>query len=420
VAGRRLRGLASSALLVAMLAVLVVLDWLNLVPLAYRIAPRSYGLASHDITALPPTGLVVFGLIAIAGFAAALAPPQRRRAILAIAGVLALIVGLRGWAFAMFGYSAFVMVVARLRLPIVVRFAFALAAWLVVPVLRVEVFAGELQAATILLAQLWIGMLVAALYLIVERTRALPGESTTVVDDIFYLMAPPRLVMPFFQPISSRELVLVERANYPRRLIARGAALAVYAIIVALAAQQLEQIPAPEAARLPLKFIAHYAHAANAILLAMAAFRLLGYDVAAGFRYPFLSRTFADFFRRYNHYVRDAVVSLFFLPFLGHLRHRMSRRAASITSAFLAIAFGSLALQDLLIPAGISLRPMATVHALLRPHRFAAMLTMWMLIVVPNAGIAPRRLRPAPKWRVALQIILVDAIYIGLWYLQVR
>jgi hypothetical protein len=108
------------------------------------------------------------------------------------------------------------------------------------------------------------------------------------------------------------------------------------------------------------------------------------------------------------------------MPALGHLRHRMPRRAASIAAAYFGIFVGSLALQDLLIPAGISLRPLATIHALLRPHRIVGMLIMWGLIVVPNAGLAPRRRAAVPRWRAVLQVILVDAIYAGLWYLQLR
>jgi hypothetical protein len=405
----------SFVLLAGLLAALVALDRLNLSPSPYRIVP-------------PVIGLLVYAIIALAGLAIALTAPAWRRIILLVAGMIALPIAMGAWALVLVGFAVLTIVLARLRqLPIVVRFVVALAAWLVVPVLRVYEFRNnaELQAQTILLAQLWVGMLYAALYMIVERARALPDEKPTLVDDAFYLLAPPRLVMPFFQPLSPREVVLAERPQFPKRLLWRGAGLAGYALVVAVAAHELDSIGRHVAhsiafAGLLIRFVAHYARAAHAIMLAMAAFRLLGYDVAAGFRYPFLSRTFADFFRRYNHYVRDAVVSLFFMPTLGHLRHKFSRRTASIIAAYTGILIGSLALQDLLIPAGLSLRPFATIHALLRPHRIAGMLIMWSLIVIPNAGLAPRRRAAVPRWRVVLQIALVNAIYFGLWYLQLR
>jgi hypothetical protein len=409
VAARRLRGLASSALLVAMLAALVVLD-------RTRLAPSPYRVTAAD------TDVIVYGIIALAAVIAALSPPGRRRTILLVAGAIALPIALRVWTIALVGYVAIAIALARLRLPMIVRFVLAFAAWASVPLLRIFVLGGDAQAATILLAQLWVGMLYATLYLIVERARALPGETSTLIDDAFYLLAPPRLVMPFFQPVGPRELIASQRGGYPKKLLARGAGLAGYALLIAVGAHELDGFAnhvshVPEVA---LRFVAHYARSAHAIMLAMAAFRLLGYDVSSGFRYPFLSRSFADFFRRYNHYVRDAVVSLFYFPILGHLRGKLSRRTASIVAAYVGIFIGSLALQDLLIPCGLSLHPVATVHSLLRPHRILGMLVMWTLIVVPNAGIVPRRRPEQPRWRIALQIVLVDTIYAVLWYLQLR
>lgn len=398
------------ALLTGLLGALIVLDHFHVVPSPYHIEHRG-------------TLLRVYGLIALASLVSVLAPVDKRRPILAVAGAIALPLALGRWSVWLFGSAALTIGLARWRrVPIVARFAIALAAWLVVPIMRTRMLHVVGQAQTILLAELWVGTLYSAMYLIVERARALPDERTSVVDDAFYLLAPARLVMPFFQPISPREVLAAERANYPRRLLWRGAGLAAYALVCAIATNQLENAAGylPHACELPARFLAHYARIAFAVLLGMSAFRLLGYDVAPGFRYPFLSRSFADFFRRYNHYVRDAVVSLFFMPFLGHLRTRMSRRNASVLSAYLGIFIGSLALQDLLIPAGISLHPLHTVGILLRPHRILGMLIMWSLIVIPNAGIAPRKKPPVSKLRAAFQILLVDTIYAGLWYLQLK
>ena len=408
-AARRLRGLASSALLVVLLGALVALDRTGLAPSVYRLAPGS-------------AGLVVYGVIAAAAVIAALVRPDQRRTVLLIAGVVAAPIALRWWVLALASYVAAALGIARLRLPVIVRFLLALVAWATVPALRIFELDADGQAHTILLAQIWVGLLYATLYLIVERARALPGEASTWRDDAFYLLAPPRLVVPFFQPISPRELIAAQRPGFPRKLIARGAGLAGYALVLAVAAHELDGVAAhvPRAAALAVQFLAHYARAAHAILLAMAVFRLLGFDVAPGFRLPFLSRSFAEFFRRYNHYVRDAVVSLFYFPILGHLRGKLSRRNASIAAAYLGIFIGSLALQDLLIPSGLSLHPVATVHSLLRPRRIVGMLVMWTLIVLPNAGIVPRRRPETSRLRAALQIALVDTVYAVLWYVQLR
>jgi hypothetical protein len=379
--------------------------------------PSPYRIERHG------TLLHVYIVLALAGLGVALAPPEQRRPILLAAGAIALPLALRQWSLLVFGYAALAIALARMqRVPIVVRFLIAFAAWLAVAIFRLRMHHVIGQAQAILLAQLWVGTLYSAMYLIIERARTLPDERTTITDDAFYMLAPPRLVMPFFQPISPREVILAQRPNFPRRLLWRGAGLAAYALVCAIAANQLDQYAThvPTAIGLAIGFMVHYAKAAYLIFLAMAAFRLYGYDVASGFRMPFLSRSFADFFRRYNHYVRDAVVSLFFLPALGHLRTRMPRRTASIVAAYFGIFIGSLALQDLLIPAGITLHPLSTMENLLRPQRIVGMLIMWSLIVIPNAGIAPRRRPPVSKLRALFQIALVDTIYAGLWYLQRR
>nr|HEX4316640.1 hypothetical protein [Kofleriaceae bacterium] len=405
-----MRGLLSTALLVALLAALVVLDRTGLAPSAYRVSP---------VTALP-ADLAVYAIVAVAALAAALAPPRHRRSILLVAGATALPVALGPWSLALAGFVAVALAAPRAPVPLIVRCAVVLAAWLVVPALRIHYLGSQSQADTILLAQLWIGMLVSALYLVVERARALPGEASTLHDDTFYLLAPPRVVIPFFQPISPREVIAAQRNPYPKKLLARAAWLAVYGLALAVAAARLDDLR-PHFIRpvgIAIEFVAHYAQAARSIILAVAVFRLLGYDLPPGFRLPFLSRSFAEFFRRFNHYVRDSVVSLFYFPTLGHIRHKLPRRAASIAAAYIAIFAGSLALQDLLIPCGISVRPLHTARVLLRPRRIFAMLTMWTLIVVPNAGIIPKRKGPAPKWRVALQIAIVDTVYAVLWYLE--
>jgi hypothetical protein len=406
----RARGLISAALLALLLAALVVLDRLEKVPSVFRVSP---------VRALP-ADLAVYAIVVCAAVVCAVVAPARRRGVLLVAGAVALPIALGTWAVALVAFIAAAIAIPRLRIPLVLRFLLVLVAWLVLPALRVYYLSTRGQADTILLAELWIGMLCSALYLVIERARALPGEASTLRDDAFYLLAPPRVALPFFQPISPRELVAAQRDNYPPRLLLRGAWLALYGVVLAVVAARLEDLRpyVPRAVGLAAEFLSHYARAAEAIVLAIAGFRLLGFDLPPGFRLPFLSRSFAEFFRRFNHYVRDSVVSLFYFPALGHLRRKLPRRAASILSSYLAIFAGSLALQDLLIPCGISVRPWHSAHALLRPHRFLAMLAMWTLIVIPNAGIIPRRKPEVPWWRVAMQIAFVDVVYAVLWYIE--
>src|SRR5262249_50025559 len=143
------------------------------------------------------------------------------------------------------------------------------------------------------------------------------------------------LAVPFFQPISPRQLARGERPDIPARLIWRGAGLAAYAAGLAVVAWRLGGVIRNieyQPLVLALRFCRFYAHVTCSIFTAVAVFRMLGFSLPSGFRAPFLSRSFAEFFRRFNYYVRDAVLSIFYFPLLGWLRHRLSPRAATILS----------------------------------------------------------------------------------------
>jgi hypothetical protein len=401
------RALVSAALLSVFLAVLHELDRHGLVLSVLR-------------TAHAPIA-VVYGVVAAAGLACALAPARRRRRILLGAALIVAPIVLGAWVLALLGYAACVIALARARFALLGRLAIAAAAWLAVPLARIAWLGGEAQADTIALAIVWVGQLYAAFYLIIERERALPGRRPRIVTDAFYLLALPRLVVPFFQPISPRQLVRSERADPPWPMLRRAAGLAGYAALSAALAWTLDDVAhrlEPWPLALAVRFCGLYARITYTIFTAVAMFRLLGYDLPSGFRAPFLSRSFAEFFRRYNYYVRDAVLSLFYFPLLGRLRHGRSPRAATIASAYTAIFVGSFLLHDLLIPMATTIEPSSAVGHYLDPVRLAGFVALWTLIIVPSAGLAPRREPPRSRARTILQIVAFNAVYFALWYVQ--
>jgi hypothetical protein len=167
-----------------------------------------------------------------------------------------------------------------------------------------------------------------------------------------------------------------------------------------------------------LRFLAGYAHVTYTIFLAIAVYRLLGFELPSGFRRPFLSRSFAEFFRSFNHYVRDAVLSLLYFPMLGHLRHHARPRIATIGAAYTSIVIGSFLLHDLLVPLAISVDPAGTLAFYADPVRVASMLALWTLIIVPNAGIAPRQRPPRSRTRIAASVIVFNVLYFAIWLAQ--
>jgi hypothetical protein len=216
----------------------------------------------------------------------------------------------------------------------------------------------------------------------------------------------------------------------PWRVIARGAGLGAWGALSALAAWRLvrtiEHVSEPSVHAFVhhrliveiLRFVGGYARLTYTIFLAIAVFRLLGYELPSGYRRPFLSRSFGEFFRRFNHYVRDAVLSLFYFPTLGHLRNHAPARVATIASAYVSILIGSFLMHDLLVPFATTLEPAGTAAFYLDPVRVGGMLALWTLIVVPHAGIAPRRQPAMSRTRAVLQLIAFNVIYFAIWFAE--
>jgi hypothetical protein len=387
--------------------------------LLHELDRRGFGVSVVRMAIAP--AWLVYGLVAAAAFACALAPAARRRAILLAASVTVAPLLLGAWAFVLFGYAALVIAVARASFPVIARVAISAAAWAAVPIARCAWFDGATQADTMLLAVVWAGQLYSAFYLVIEREREEPALRSTVLADAFYLLALPRLVTPFFQPISPRRLARCERPKFPARLVWWGAGLAAYSAGSAALAWTLDDVARqiePWPVALAVRFCGLYARATYTIFTAVAVFRLLGFFLPSGFRAPFLSRSFAEFFRRYNYYVRGAVLSLFYYPLLGRLRSTMSPRAASIVSAYIAILAGSFLLHDLLIPMSITIEPSSAIGYYVDPVRVAGLVALWTLIVVPTAGLAPRLTPPRRRTLVILSIAAFNVVYFALWYAQ--
>ncbi|HEX3758943.1 MAG TPA: hypothetical protein VHW23_09565 [Kofleriaceae bacterium] len=372
----------------------------------------------------------IYAIVVIAAVACACAPAAWRRWLLIAATAVAAPFALGGWSLALAAYVAAVIVLARAPLSVATRLALAFAAWLTVPVLRMFVLDADAQADTIVLAMVWAGQLYSAFYVIIEREREAPERRPSVAFDVFYLAALPRIAVPYFQPISPSLIATRERPRMPWRVVARGAGLGAWGAVSAVAAWRLVRAvgtlhqPTVHAFvhhRLVfelLRFIAGYAHLTYTIFLAVAVYRLLGFELPSGYRWPFLSRSFGEFFRSFNHYVRDAVLSLFYFPMLGHLRHRARPRVATIMAAYASILIGSFLLHDLLVPFAISVEPVGTFAFYLDPVRVGSMLALWTLIIIPNAGIAPRRRPPGSRTRVVMSVIAFNVLYFAIWLAQ--
>jgi hypothetical protein len=139
---------------------------------------------------------------------------------------------------------------------------------------------------------------------------------------------------------------------------------------------------------------------------------LLGFGVPSGFRRPFLSRSFVEFWQRWNHYYRDAALVLFFYPAQGFLRRRLPPRA-TLVAAVLAAFAGLAAIEFWLEPWTVIFRP----HDLAPRYPVVASARLLAVGVVTaiTAGLASRRGAAQPDrwgtaWRVSATLAGVTAL----------
>ncbi len=399
---------------VAMAGLLIVLLWLT--DRGWRFP--MVATASRDAQ------LRVYLILFASAIACALAPVSWRRWLLFAGSAIAYPLILGVWVIPLVAYAAFVCLLARTRLSVLLQFVLAILVWCALPILRAFVFAVS-GPQTFLLGVLWAGIIYSALFVVMERGRH-PDEAS-LLDELFYFFALPRLAEPFFQPIAGRYLRQSDTARPSWRLVGNGLALGAYGVVLALIIQALtERLPwltVPE--RLARDFLLFYATVTNQIFIAVALFRLLGFDLASGYHKPFLSRSFSEFFRRFNYYVRDAVMSLFYYPFLGSLRQRLPHRAAIIVSSLGAIFVGSYLLNDFLVPVVTAVNIRAGFRSATVPAHMAVLGLYWLLIVIPPTLKLPRRANRKPWLPRIAQIAIFDTafffiwLYIG-WHHQVR
>jgi len=340
-------------------------------------------------------GAVVFG---------ALAPVSLRAIGFSVISACAYPLLLGRWSLAIPLYAVVLCALARARLRLWFQIALALLAWSVLPVCRWVLPSGSFVPSSWVFPA-WAGLAYSSVYLLVERSRI--AQKPTLAEELFYLIALPRVLHPFFQPISPAYLRRQERPELPFRVVLGGVGLGLSAMALrALRAWLFHLRPGLPA---PLAIIAGVASTycifAQTIFTSVSLFRLMGFDIASGFRRPFLARSFADFFGRWNGYVREAVMSLFYIPLYMRLRRRLSPKIAAAAAAYVAILLGAFFLNQLLVPVITSSNVFGTLRAETAPLLLLEMVVYWSAIVLPGTLFATRGPARGVRWFQTLRFL---------------
>jgi D-alanyl-lipoteichoic acid acyltransferase DltB (MBOAT superfamily) len=165
-----------------------------------------------------------------------------------------------------------------------------------------------------------------------------------------------------------------------------------------------------------------YAFNATTIFCAVAQLRLLGYDLGSGFRFPFLSSSVAEFYRRWNYYFFEFSTSIFYLPLAARLRRWLPVRVAYVLAGYPSVLLGVWAMHEVLYQVPLGLYGKAALDQLKDWRQLAGYVLVWSCIILPQLALAPfRSLRRSLWWRVAGHVatvgvgvaILVLCFYFG-------
>ncbi len=363
----------------------------------------------------------VFGLCALAVVLQPLFSRRRWRDVFLALSVAACVLQLGVDALGAIGYALLVVVLARAPGPVFPRALLALGAWVAASLPKLGMSPEQFRTH-IPFYIYWVGMPFAGIYLIVERARGILGD-VRWRDECMYLLALPRFYIGFYQPISPAKFFASEEPGSSAKRAALALALGAYGAALEYLRLNMVFVTNHEpGTRLPAGVIqvewllaannALYAYIVNAsgIFIAVGLFRAFGYNLGSGFNWPLASRSFSEFFRRWNYYVYDAVMSLFFFPIVGRFRRWMPIALAAILGAYLAIFLGSFGLNSVLVPLAIAKDAFGTARRLLAPEHIFFYAVYWSAIVLPQLGrlgLKPSSGPPSLRRRVLQHVLFV-------------
>ncbi len=420
------QGLEKVAASASAIAIAVLFSWLATRGCLFWGVPRPHpGLA--------PVG---YGLVALTACLGAWLGGPRRTSLYLISSLVLAVLLLWQYAAVAFAYAAIVIGLSRARWRLALRMALVVGIWLSLPLLKLWLELGTARSMFGLFVY-WSTLAFSGPYLLLERDRGVLKDAG-VVHDALYLLAPARFLTPFVQAISPSKFHASAAAAPSFALAGRALALAVYGGVLQLLLIWLPFAPPGSThprpdwlASIPVQTtngIFVYAANASGIFCGIALLRSLGFDLGSGFRWPLLSRSLAEFFRRWNYYVYEGVVTLFLYPLLARLRAFLPPRPALIVGTYASIFMGSFVLMNVLGPLALAADPAQALKRLFDPSVIGLYALYWTGIILPHTGLfdwirpkgpvgLPRRIFQHITFLLVITLLIAAAARAGLYIL---
>jgi hypothetical protein len=264
--------------------------------------------------------------------------------------------------------------------------------------------------------------------LVVERARGMLDD-VDPLQEWLYLLGAPRVVVPFLQPVGAARLIRSRREEASYRLPLTALGLALLGIAGCAALRYTGYHVKGGFADLSLRAhgptiaenVVHlYAVNATAIFVVVPMYRLLGYDLGSGFRFPFLATSFAEFYRRWNYYYFEYVSTIFYQPLVSWLRRRLPLKAAYVLAGYPSFLLGAWALDKIFLQLPAS-RSLAEVFSVARNwQELGLYFAVWTLVIGSQLLLGPiRSLRRFWWWRLLGWLVTVGTVLTAVTLLYV-
>jgi hypothetical protein len=357
---------------------------------------------------------------------------HERRSTLVLSGSILIGAVLMRWLIVVpLLFACFTLWVSRTSWPTWQKLTLLLGIWTAAAVGKWMIPRGHFGLILGVLSMYWSCLPAAIICLVVERGRG-QLESATPVQEGTYLLALPRFFLPFLQPIGARRFIESRRQFFTWQLALSALGLCLYSGLLRLAIKDRRYLFPPSQAdfwqfdHVPrLLNDALYIYGVNAAQLfaAVALLRLLGYGLGSGFRYPLLSSSFADVFRRWNYYYFEFVTGIFLIPLVSRLQRRMPLWLAYVLAGYPSILLGVWALDNIAFQIAIGRNATPLLNELREWNQLAGYIALWSLIIFPQLVLARlRRFRKHLWWRIgahALTLAVGFGALIAAYYLRV-
>jgi hypothetical protein len=371
-----------------------------------------------QFTATMPTLIVLGGIAVVTAVAPWLA--VERRSTWVLWGSLAVgAIVTRALIVVPLGFAWLTSRVSRTSWPVWQKLAVLLGTWTLVIAAR-GVAPHCILFPYRMLFLYWACLPAAVICLVVERARG-QLDQLQQKDDLSYLLALPRFFLPFLQPIGAGRLIN-SRSAYSPQLALRALGLGLWGVACLLALKYTHYSlrgggESFDFLRMVQRVVNNgvliYGVNASGIFCGVALFRLLGYDLGSGFRFPLLASSFSDLYRRWNYYFYEFVSSIFYLPLVTWLRRRLPLPLAYMMAGYPSVLLGVWALDNFTFQLAVDGFGLVVLRQLTDWQDLVAHAGVWSLIILPQVALSRfRQLRRHRWWRVGAHTLTLATCFV--------